>query len=258
MATQRLRQIGSTVLDTLALAYGGEPRTVGWVIEVVADGCEPRGLARSPGGPRRPSSQLDRLRLGGVAIPELNLERTREALDHLPRARLWVRTFVPIAGEGRWDVRILRLCSLLEGIAREVVPRDQRLQAADGTDLLTHDNKPATTKDLRGKLFFLAQAGCEALAIPEEALVVNPGSDLWTEAGVWADLRNVVGHDGHWRRAPAFTGLPRPRQRSEAAAASAAQGGELEDGLLRYADAVSAVAELILRQALLGAFDSPQ
>jgi hypothetical protein len=254
-ATSQLHLIVATVLDVLALTHGGEPRTVGWVVDMAEPGQAPRRLAVGAGGPPRPISQLQRLRLDGAAVPELDPNQTYEAIARRPRAALWLRLFAPIAGEQRWDIRVLRLCSLLEGIASEVVPEGQALRTPNGTDLLGYDGQPATTALLRGELFTLARDACDAFAIPHATLVANSGNDLWAEAGIWADFRNVIAHDGHWLPAPAFTGLPNPRRRTEASARAAAHEGELEEGLIRYADVIMATTELVLRRSILGGFD---
>jgi hypothetical protein len=255
-ATMLLDQILGTVLDTLALAYGGEPRTVGYVVETSNPGKDPRQLVLGVGGLSRPVSQLQRLAPDGSEVAPLDLDQTFQTLSRQPQVALWIRLFAPVAGEGRWDVRVLRLCSLLESIADNMLPAKQPVADQEGVQLLGYDGKLATTDTLRGQLYVLAKDACGALGLPEVTLVANPANSLWEEAGIWADIRNVVAHEGIWRPPPAPTSLPNPRRRVEVAATAAARGDLIDVGLLRYADCVMAATELILRHALMGTPDA--
>jgi hypothetical protein len=252
-----LNHIVTTVADALSLAYGGEPRTIGYVVQMEDPGQGPRAVIVAVGGPPWAASQLQRLAPDSVKVSVIDPEDLYQALARRPRVALWTHLFTPIAGEHRWDLRVLRLTSILEGIARETSPSDLVLALPDGTPLLARDGRPATTATLRGRLYHLVDQACRGVGVPDSMLIAAPDESLWSEAGVWADLRNVVAHDGRWLPAPAATGLTRERDRSEAAARTAAGGGSLDEGLIRYADRVMAAAELVLRHAAAGGFDSP-
>jgi hypothetical protein len=246
----------STVLAALALANGGEPRTIASILEMHKPGEKPRLLAAGIGNPPHPISQLQRLAPDGVIIPTLDPEQVRLSFASRPRIALWTRLFAPIAGEGQWDLRVLRLCSLLEGIGNEVVKKKVPLMTADGTPLKDHGGLAAKTDKLRSLLYVLVHTSCSGLGIPESMFAASPGADLWSEVGVWTDFRNIVGHDGRWLPSPAFSGLVKDQARSEAAAQLAARGGNLDEGLVRYADCIMAATELVLRYAVAGGLDS--
>ena len=205
-----LNHIVHMVVDTLSLAYGGEPRTIGYAMETADPGQAPRLHTTAVGGPPWPTSQLQRLAPDNVKVPVIGLEDLYQSMARRPRVALWARLFTPIAGEHRWDLRVLRLSSLLEGIAREVSPSTVTLVSSDGTRLLDHEGKPATTGDLRGRLYDIVDRACRGVGIPDSMLIAAPNETLWAEVGVWADLRNVIAHDGQWLPAPAPTGLPKP------------------------------------------------
>ena len=256
-AHRLLNHIVNTVADTLSLAYGGEPRTVGYVVQRAALGQEPRVVIVAVGGPPWMASQLPRLVPDTVTIPAMDPEDLYQSLARRPRVTLWTHFFTPIAGEHRWDLRVLRLTSLLEGIARETSPSDLALALPDGTPLLARDGRPASTGTLRGQLYHLVDQACRGVGVPGSVLIAAPDETLWSETGVWSDLRNVIAHDGRWLPAPAPTGLSRERDRSEVAAKAAARGGSLDEGLIRYADCLMAAGEVVLRHAAAGGFDSP-
>jgi hypothetical protein len=254
-AHSHLNNILSMIVDTLSLSYGGEPRTIGYVMEIGDPGQTPRPVIVAVGGPPWPTSQLQRLAPADVQVPVSSVEDLYQSMAHRPRVALWARLFTPIAGEHRWDLRVLRLSSLLEGVAREVNPSIVTLAQTNGTALLDREGRTATTADFRGRLYQLVEAACRGVGIPNDTLIATPNETLWTEVGVWADLRNVVAHDGRWLPAPAPTGLPSPRDRSEAAAKLASQDGVLDEGLIRYSDCIMAATEVVLWHASAGGFD---
>jgi len=245
-----------TLADVLSLAFGGEPRTIGYVLQMQMPSQEPRTISVAVGGPARSTSQLQRLKPDSVSLPTINIQELYDSLVERPRVALWAHLFAPIAGEQRWELRALRLTSLLEGIARETTPSNIKLTLPDGTPLTDRNNKPAKTDTLRGRLYHLVEQACLGMGIPERTVIATPHETLWSESGIWADLRNVIAHDGRWLAAPSWSALATERDRCEAAATLASLGGSLEEGLIRYADSLTAAAELVLRYASGGGFDS--
>ncbi|MHB1488547.1 MAG: hypothetical protein ACYCS7_14960 [Acidimicrobiales bacterium] len=256
-AHRLLTHIVNLVADSLSLLYGGEPRTVGYVVQMFERDQESHAVVVGVGGPPWPTSRLQQLAPDNVNVPVIDAEDLYQSLARRPRAALWTHLFTPIAGEHRWDVRVLRLTSLLEGIARETTQSGLALTLPDGTPLLGRDGQQATTGTLRGRLYHLVDRACRGTGVPDSMLIAAPNETLWSEAGVWADFRNVIAHDGRWLPAPAAAGLIRERDRSEAAAKAATQGGSLNEGLTRYADRLMAAAEVVLRHAVAGGFDPP-
>src|ERR1700733_2441109 len=100
-----LNHIVHMVVDTLSLAYGGEPRTIGYVMETTDPGQAPRLHTTAVGGPPWPTSQLQRLAPDNVKLPVIGLEDLYQSMAHRPRVALWARLFTPIAGEHGISVR---------------------------------------------------------------------------------------------------------------------------------------------------------
>src|ERR1035441_3659532 len=68
-AHSHLNHILSMIVDTLSLSYGGEPRTIGYVMEISDPGQTPRPVVVAVGGPPWPTSQLQRLAPGNAQVP---------------------------------------------------------------------------------------------------------------------------------------------------------------------------------------------
>src|SRR5689334_20749889 len=85
-----------------------------------------------------------------LAPVDAQLAWTRAQLD--PLIALWLSLYSGVAGEPRWDVKILRCCSLLEAIARERLPAESPVTDGAGKPLVGYGGAPATTGSLRGKL----------------------------------------------------------------------------------------------------------
>ena len=164
---------------------------------------------------------------------------------------LWLSLQRGIAAESQWDVGVLRCCSLLEAIGRERLASNRPVLDADGRPLAGHDGAPATTRQLRGLIYVLVQEAIDAIAPSPRVLLSHPTRTLWEEVGIWGDIRNMVAHEGHWRHPVLESSLTNPQRRSAAAFELAGRGDGLEAGWLRYADAVSAATEAVLRHLVV-------
>jgi hypothetical protein len=239
------------LVDLLALTHGGAPREVGGVVEV----AEPEGtwrtlaiLAGQGPWPGSPLAQLatDQLAIGQLTLPELWRQPQRD-----PRAPVWLSLHRGIAGEPRWDVRLLRLVALLEAIAIETIPAGQAVVDRTGAQLFDYDGKPAGSTDARGRIYLLLDRCLAALHLADEPLRTQPEHSLWHEIGIWRDVRNAVAHEGRCPLPRSGAGTTRQR-RVVAAFERAARGGSLDGGWLRYADTAAAAADLVLRAAVRG------
>jgi hypothetical protein len=167
-----------------------------------------------------------------------------------PLTALWVSMYRGVSAEGRWDVRVLRACSLLEAIGRERLTRPGPVVDAIGTPLLNHDDQPARTDQLRGLLYMLVNDAIDAVALSPRVLLAHDSRTLWEEIGVWADVRNLVAHEGQWLPPILPSTLKGPQCRSAAAFEIAGRGDGLDAGADRYAMAVIAGTEAVLRAVI--------
>lgn len=110
-----------------------KPRTIGYVVQMEDPGQGPRPVIVAVGGPPWAASQLQRLAPDSVKVSVIDPEDLYQALARRPHVALWTHLFTPIAGEHRWDLRGLRLTSVLEGMARETSPSNLALALPDGT-----------------------------------------------------------------------------------------------------------------------------
>ena len=70
---------------------------------------------------------------------------------------------------------------------------------------------------------------------------------LWDEVGIWSDIRNLVAHEGQWLPPALPSTLAGAQRRSAAALEVAGRGDGYDAGANRYADAVMAATEAVLR-----------
>jgi hypothetical protein len=171
-----------------------------------------------------------------------------------PRLPLWMSLHRDNVAEPRWDAQIFRTCSLLETIAREVLPAGPTpIVDQDSNPINGHDGQPATSSHARGALYALVRHCLNVLSIADRPLLAHPDRNLWDEIGVWVDIRNTVAHEGHWLPAPLPARRPAARDRVTAAFELAARGSSLDAGWQRYADTAIAAAEVVLRAGATGA-----
>jgi hypothetical protein len=168
-----------------------------------------------------------------------------------PLVALWLSLYRGVSAEPQWDVRVLRACSLLEAIGRERIDRDTAVVDTDGRALLDHDGRQATARRLRGLLYVLVSQAAKTVLSSPRVLLAYDQRSLWEEVGVWADIRNMVGHEGQWLPPPFPSTLKDQQQRSAAALDLAGRGDGYEGGANRYCDAVMAGTEVVLRSLLL-------
>ena len=246
-----LRRITSAILDVLVILYGGAARHVGAVLEVLED-TGWRHLMTEVGGPPWPVSQLQFRAPDGYAVPPVDENDAFHELGRRPQLALWSRLYSGVASEGRHDVRLFRLWSLLEAIASECVASGSPVVDADGK-VLINAGEPATTSRLRGRVFALLQSVQAALAIPDALMVCHPDHSLWSEVGVWKDVRDIIAHEGTLLPvSPRSTNRGRQRRVTDALNHAARPGGTWSEGLERYASHLMANTEAVLRAVLVG------
>ena len=94
-AHRLLTRIVNLVADSLSLLYGGELRTVGYVVQMSEGDQEPRAVVVGVGRPPWPTSQLQRLAPDNVKVPVIDAEDLYQSLARRPRAALWTSLFTP-------------------------------------------------------------------------------------------------------------------------------------------------------------------
>lgn len=248
-----LRQL----VDALTLTHGGAPRVFAAVHERSDHGEQWSMFAVMVGAGAFPGTVLARILPDGETLPPVGAQLAWTRAQSDPLVALWLSLYSGIAGEPRWDVKILRCCSLLEAIARERLPAESPVTDENGDPLSGYDGTPATTRSLRGKLYLLAASAIGSAIQSERPLLSHPSRTLWEEAGIWADVRNLVAHEGMWNPPPVPSTLGAQQARSAAAFEVAGRGDGVDAGSARYADAVSAAAEAVLRSLVLAAAPEP-
>jgi hypothetical protein len=246
-AATRLAQL----VDALNVTHGGAPRVFAAVHELSQDGERWQPFTLMVGGGTHPGSALERAaEPGDQVVPIQPLELWTRAMND-PLISLWQSLYRGISAEQAWDVRIFRACSLLEAIGRELLPANAPVRRSDGEPLLTATGEVATTKTLRGKVFALANRAAGVAVTSPRPMIARKSHDLWDEVGVWVDIRNMVAHEGTWKPPGIVSTLPTAQRRSAAELDSAGLGDGLEGGALRYANAVAAATEAVLRSVVL-------
>jgi hypothetical protein len=249
-ASQELRRL----VDALTLTHGGAPRIFAAANEFSSDeGRSWRTLALMAGSGTYPGSVLERLLPDGELLETVDPRDIWVGARSSPLVALWLSLYRGVSAEPRWDVRVLRACSLLEAIGRERINPDTAVVGTDGEVLLNHDGRPATTGPLRGLLYMLVSQAVEKILPSPHALLAHDERSLWDEVGVWTDIRNMVGHEGQWLPPPYPSTRKSAQQRSAAALELAGRGDGYEGGANRYCDAVMASAEVVLRSLVLQA-----
>jgi hypothetical protein len=241
------------VIDALALTHGGAPRLFAAADEFSSDGGGSwRTLALLAGSGTYPGAVLERLLPDGDSLAEIDPREIWTTARSSPLISLWLSLYRGVAGSGRWDVRILRACSLLEAIGRERLDRDAVVLDGSGSALIDNGGDPATTAQLRGKLYVLVSRTIGAVVSSPRVFLTGKTRTLWEEVGVWADIRNLVAHEGQWLPPPLKSSLAGPQRRSAVALESAGRGDGYEAGANRYTDAVLAGTEAVLRSLAHG------
>jgi hypothetical protein len=246
------RELGRLV-DALALTHGGAPRIFAAANEFSSDeGWSWRTLALMAGSGTYPGNALERLLPDGELLGAVDPRDIWVGAKSSPLIALWLSLYRGVSAEPRWDVRMLRACSLLEAIGRERIDRDTAIVVdTDGEALLDHDGQQATARTLRGLLYVLVSQAVETVLSSPRVLLAHDQRSLWEEVGVWADIRNMVGHEGQWLPPPFPSTLKGQQQRSAAALELAGRGDGYEGGANRYCDAVMAGTEVVLRSLVV-------
>jgi hypothetical protein len=250
-AIQATEELGR-VIDALALTHGGAPRLFAAANELSSDGGGSwRTLALLAGSGTYPGTVLERLLPDADSLTEIDPREIWTTAISSPLISLWLSLYRGLAGGNRWDVRILRACSLLEAIGRERLDRDEVVLDGSRNALFNNGGDPATTGQLRGKLYALVSSTIGTVVPSPRVFLTGDERTLWEEVGVWADIRNLVAHEGQWLPPPFNSTLPGPQRRSAAALETAGLGDGYEAGASRYTDAVMAGTEAVLRSLVL-------
>lgn len=249
------RTLGDQIRTALVFVYGGEARLLAQVVETSDDGgISWRPLSFANGGPGSIRSELAALAPDGWSPPTPSLAEAMDSFRRRPLVGLWCTLFSSAVGEPRWDVRILRLWSVLETIAKRAIPKGSPVVDANGTQLTTHDGMTPKAKDARGAVYLLLQRTRELLPVPDEIALCHPDHELWDEVDVWLTIRNGVAHDGTW---PSPNSKPASVARVAVSIDRAArEGGTVDEGLDRYARHLKAWVEAVLAAAALGHLDA--
>lgn len=250
-AIQATRTLGRLV-DALALTHGGAPRLFAAANEASSDnGKSWSPLALMAGSGPYPGNVLERLLPDGDQLAAIDPRAIWAQAESTPLVALWLSLFRGVSAESRWDTRVLRACSLLEAIGRERLNRETAVVDESGNALLDHAGKPATTASLRGLMYTLVRDAVDAVLSSPRVLMTHDATSLWDEIGVWTDIRNMVGHEGQWLPPALPSTLGEPQRRSAAALELAGRGDGYDAGARRYADAVTAGTETVLRAVVL-------
>lgn len=198
-----------------------------------------------------PGSVLDRLLPDGDLVAAIEPRDVWARAESAPLVALWLSLYRDVSAESRWDVGVLRACSLLEAIGRERLDRDTAVVDESGNVLLDHSGRQAPTGQLRGFMYVLVRDAVEAILSSSRVLLTHDTTSLWDEIGVWTDIRNMVGHEGQWLPPGLPSTLTEPQRRSGAALELAGRGDGHDAGGYRYADTVMAGTEAVLRALVL-------
>jgi hypothetical protein len=200
-----------------------------------------------------PGSVLERISEEASTHAPLDIEDLWPRVGRDRRTVLWLSLHRGIAAEPRWDVRMFRLCALLETIARELVSPPVALLDRGGQTLLGHDGQVAALGTARGMIYLLTRRALDALSLADSTLCAHPSRSLWEEVGVWVDVRNAVAHEGQWLPPPLPSDKPARQRRTANAFQIAARGDGMDSGWMRYVDTCAAAAEVVLRAVGAGA-----
>lgn len=96
-------------------------------------------------------------------------------------------------------------------------------------------------------MYMLVRDAADAVVSSPRVLLTHDTRSLWDEIGVWTHIRNMVGHEGQWLPPELPSTLGEPQRRSAAALELAGRGDGYDAGAHRYADAVMAGTEAVLR-----------
>lgn len=95
------------------------------------------------GSGTHPGNVLERLLPDGDRLTAIDPRDIWARAESAPLVALWLSLYRGVSAEGRWDVRVLRACSLLEAIGREQLDRETAVVDESGNALLDHSGRPA-------------------------------------------------------------------------------------------------------------------
>lgn len=199
-AMQRAAELARRLLDLVGLNRGDSPT----LIAAAAGRHDEGGVAVLESAAildRRYAGNLIGGPISGEGIGLLN--RQWDAATDDPRLFLWLRLLNEAMADARWDYNAFRFFNLLEGIAKEVLPKRQVVLDQTGKARLQGDGKSKyTTEQARGAIFLLLQRVGYSLAHETRPDGTSSPRDLWAETELWTAVRNQVAHTGSWEIAP--------------------------------------------------------
>lgn len=203
---QEAAQLARRVLDVIGLNRGDSPALLAAAVGLhQADGTVAVQAATTLD--RRYSGNLIGGMISGESVTGLNNQWRHAQGD--PRVFLWLRLFNEALADPRWDYRVFRCFNLLEGVAKEVIPKNQPVLDAAGLPRMQVDGKkPYTAGQARGAVFLLLEKCGHLMPHVGQQDGTSKQADLWDETGLWVAIRNEVAHTGSWDQAPSQNPTP--------------------------------------------------
>lgn len=197
-AMQEAAHIARRLLDIVCLNRGDSPT----VLAAAVGRHQPNGTVVLEGATtldRRYSGNLIGGLISGESVSGLNRQWAQAQSD--ARIFLWLRLFNEAIADARWDYRVFRCFNLLEGIAKEVLPKNQPVLDTDGSPRMQGDGKTTyTSKQARGAVYLLLRKAGHLLPSVGQPDGSTTQADLWDETEVWVAIRNEVAHTGSWEK----------------------------------------------------------
>ena len=253
-ARRAMQDVGNRVSSVVALHRKAAPRHVATVLWSRDDsGLSPvSAWLEGPG--------YDGNLMTGLLSGEDNRlwDRHWRGLEQDPAAELWSSLYAAALREERWwDRQVFSLFSLIESMARVLVPKSAQVLDALGNPRpldASHDDGPsATVGEARGVVYVLCRS-MALLGMPQNAYVVSGSSDLddlWDEVGLWVRIRNLIAHEGTWLSTSHATSSPR-RQRVLAELEDRAHDGDFGHGINQVRMKMQELIEDIVKLRLNG------
>jgi len=246
-----MRSYVDAARDVLTLVYGGTTRMLADVLEREIEG-QWKTVAMAAGGPGWQHSEFQALAPDGYKPPIASAEEMLIAIAASRLTAFWIRLYTAALTESAWDVRIFRLWSVVETIAKSVVPGGLEVSRTDGATIMNGKTN-ATTAEPLPRVYELLRRTHVALGVPASVAVCHPDHELWDEVRAWYSIRNAVAHDGSWG-ATAQGGVIV----EERIVRAARPGGTFEEGCDRYRRHLEANVEAVIHAAIAGVFDDPE
>jgi hypothetical protein len=197
-AMQEAAQLSRRLLDIIGLNRGDSPAVLAAAVgRYQADGTVV--LEGATTLDRRYSGNLIGGFISGESISGLNRQWRQVQADS--RISLWLRLFNEALADSRWDYGAFRCFNLLEGIAKEVLPKNDPLYDDAGAPRLQGDGaSPYTSAHARGAVYLVLKRAGYVMPTVGQADGSSAQADLWKEIALWVAIRNEVAHTGSWEK----------------------------------------------------------